>query len=64
MIISLIKIKFSLKQYKKEQIFMRWVLFNIVTLEISIPYIQIVYQNFIRKNILLCKLVHTSRGNS
>ena len=28
------------------------------------PYIQISYQNFISENLLTCKLVHTSRGNS
>ena len=38
MIISLIKSKFLLKQFKKnKQIFMRWVLLNIVTLEIRTP---------------------------
>ena len=37
MIISLIKSKFLLKQFKKEQIFMRWVLINIVTFEIGTP---------------------------
>ena len=42
---------------------MRWVLINIVTLEIGIPFIQIAYQNFIGGNILTYKLVHTSRGN-
>ena len=26
-------------------------------------YIQIVYQSFISRNILICKLVHTSRDN-
>ena len=37
MIISLIKSKFLLKQFQKEQIFMRWVLLNIVILEIRSP---------------------------
>ena len=27
------------------------------------PYIQIVYENFISGNHLICKLVHTSRDN-
>ena len=53
MIISLIKSKFFLKEFQKEQIFMRWVLLNI----------EIVYQNFISGNLLIYKLVHTSRGN-
>ena len=37
MITSLIKRNFLLKQFQKEQIFMRWVLLNIVTLEIQTP---------------------------
>ena len=53
MIISLIKSKFFLKEFQKEQIFMRWVLLNI----------EIVYQNFISGNLLIYKLVHTFRGN-
>ena len=32
-------------------------------LEISTPYIKIVYQNFISENLLIYKLVHTYRGN-
>ena len=27
------------------------------------PYIQIMYQSFISENLLICKLVHTSRDN-
>ena len=27
-------------------------------------YIQILYENFISGNLLICKLVHTSRGNN
>ena len=44
---------------------MRWVPFNIVSLDIRTPvHSQIVYQNFITGNLLICKLVHTSRGKS
>ena len=37
MIISLIKSEFLLMQFHKEVIFMRWVIFNIVTLELRTP---------------------------
>ena len=37
MINSLIKSKLLLKQFQKEEIFMRWVLLNLVTLEIGTP---------------------------
>ena len=37
MIISQIKSKFLIKQFQKEYMYMRWVLFNVVTLEISTP---------------------------
>ena len=44
---------------------MRWVFFNIVSLDIRTPVnSQIAYQNFITGNLLICKLVHTSRDNS
>ena len=42
---------------------MRWVLFDIVILEFKTADIQIVYQSFISGNLLICKLVHTSRDN-
>ena len=42
---------------------MRWVLFDIVILKFRTPYIQIVYQSFIGGNLLICKLVNTSRDN-
>ena len=42
---------------------MRWVLFDIVTLEFKNP-VRIVYQSFTSKNFLICKLVHTSRDKS
>ena len=62
MIISLIKSKFLLKQFQKEKI---WdVCFSILLLWESEPlYIQILYQNFISRNLLIYKLVHTSGGN-
>ena len=42
---------------------MRWVLFDIVTLEFKNP-VRIVYQSFTSRNFLICKLVHTSRDKS
>ena len=63
MIFILIKSKFLLKQFQKEQILMRCVLFSIVTLEIKTPCIQITYQSFISGKLLISKVVHTSRSN-
>ena len=64
MIISLIKSKFLLKQFKKKNKYLWDECFLILLLWKSEPrYIQIVYQNFISGNLLIYKLVHTSRGN-
>ena len=62
MIISLIKSKFLLKQFQKEQM---WdVCFLMLLLSnLELPYIQIVHQSFASGNLLICKLVDTSRDN-
>ena len=43
---------------------MRWVLLSMLLWKSETPYIQIVYQNFLRGNHLIYKLVHTFRGSS
>ena len=48
MIISLIKSKLLLKQFQREQIFIRWVLLIIVSLEVGDP----VHSNCVSKFLL------------